>query len=407
MNRKIITEEWDTKNVNNLFTLGRKNFIPSSCPQEMFAHFSIPAFDKNAEPKLVKGRDIESNKFLIEKDSILISKLNPRKKRVWLVDSSVRYKNLRSVCSTEFIQLIPRNSDIHLKFYYYYFGADFFYREIKRKAMGTTNSRQRMSPEEILDFEISELPIEEQRRIASILENIDNTIDETQELIEKYKKLKDGLMHDLFSECLEERNTISFSDKKYVKLITKGTTPTTYGYSFVDHGINFVKVEAIDDFGHFITDQFQHITTQAHNHLRRSQLREDDVLLSIAGALGRCIKVTKNILPANINQALALIRFENYIDVEYVKYTLDSFIIQDLIKKISVQLAQANLNLGDIKKFRIPYPEPEKRENIVATLKSIDNAIDSERFYLNKLVRIKTGLMHDLLTGKVRVGVAG
>ena len=91
-------------------------------------------------------------------------------------------------------------------------------------------------------------------------------------------------------------------------VITKGTTPTSIGYEFVNKGINFIKVESINEDGAFIENKFAYITDECDKKLSRSQLQENDILFSIAGAIGRVAIVDKNILPANTNQALAIIR---------------------------------------------------------------------------------------------------
>ena len=106
-------------------------------------------------------------------------------------------------------------------------------------------------------------------------------------------------------------------------VITKGTTPTTLGYDFVDDGVNFVKIESITEDGVFLTDKFAHITTECDKKLGRSQLKTNDLLFSIAGAIGRTAIVTDDILPANTNQALAIIRVpEGVVDYSYLKYVL-------------------------------------------------------------------------------------
>jgi len=89
--------------------------------------------------------------------------------------------------------------------------------------------------------------------------------------------------------------------------ITKGTTPTTIGYQFQEVGINFIKIESIDENGDLLTDKVAHVSEECHNALQRSQLKQGDVLFSIAGTFGRVAVVRENVLPANTNQALAII----------------------------------------------------------------------------------------------------
>ena len=94
------------------------------------------------------------------------------------------------------------------------------------------------------------------------------------------------------------------------KVITNGTTPTSVGFKFEVEGVNFVKVESIALNGDFIEHKFAHISDKANTVFKRSQLKEGDILFSIAGALGWTAIVTSEILPANTNQALSIIRLK-------------------------------------------------------------------------------------------------
>ena len=99
------------------------------------------------------------------------------------------------------------------------------------------------------------------------------------------------------------------------KTITKGTTPTSVGFKFTDEGVNFIKVESISRSGEFIPNKFAHISNDCNNALKRSQLLEGDILFSIAGALGRTAIVTSDVIPANTNQALSIIRLKDSVNM--------------------------------------------------------------------------------------------
>lgn len=91
------------------------------------------------------------------------------------------------------------------------------------------------------------------------------------------------------------------SIKEIAMLVTKGTTPTTIGYDFETDGkINFVKVENISMNGD-IQAPFDKITDECNSVMNRSELQEDDILISIAGTIGKTAMVKKEILPANTN----------------------------------------------------------------------------------------------------------
>src|ERR1035437_159782 len=90
-------------------------------------------------------------------------------------------------------------------------------------------------------------------------------------------------------------------------VVTKGTTPT--GSLFTNEGINYIKSEAIGYNGKINNSTFAFISRETHQKLKRSQLQKDDILFSMAGIyLGKSAIVTEDLLPANTNQALAIIR---------------------------------------------------------------------------------------------------
>src|SRR5437762_5553969 len=104
------------------------------------------------------------------------------------------------------------------------------------------------------------------------------------------------------------------ADWKQVKLgeicqrITKGTTPTTVGGRFTDIGINFIKVESITGDGRIDQQNVAHIDDTTNALLERSILQRDDILFTIAGTIGRVARVDEKVLPANTNQAVAIVR---------------------------------------------------------------------------------------------------
>ena len=162
--------------------------------------------------------------------------------------------------------------------------------------------------------------------------------------------------------------------------ITKGTTPTTIGFPFVDTGINFVKIESIDEAGNFLPDRFAHITDECNRKLGRSKLEENDILFSIAGAIGRTAIVTKSILPANTNQALAIIRIpSNAINLQFVLYALQSQAVAEQSAKQKQGVAQLNLSLKNIADIQIPLVSSEKQAEIVRILAALDVTIGQRK----------------------------
>ena len=169
-------------------------------------------------------------------------------------------------------------------------------------------------------------------------------------------------------------------------LITKGTTPTTLGYEFQEDGVNFLKIECFDENGGFIESKVAHISEECNEKLKRSQLKAGDVLFSIAGAIGRVAIVTEEMLPANTNQALAIIRIaDEQVYLPYIKLILTSPIVIEQFEKKKQGVAQLNLSLKDINEISIPLPSKEKQIELAELFDKVAGAIAKRKTEISAL----------------------
>lgn len=170
------------------------------------------------------------------------------------------------------------------------------------------------------------------------------------------------------------------------ELITKGTTPTTLGYNFQEDGVNFLKIECFSEDGTYIKEKTAHISEECHEKLKRSKLRTGDILFSIAGAIGRVAVVTEEMLPANTNQALAIIRItRDDIYLPYIKLILTSQIVKAQFERKKQGVAQLNISLKDINELEIPLPEKSKQIECASLLEKISGIITARQKQLQKL----------------------
>ena len=169
--------------------------------------------------------------------------------------------------------------------------------------------------------------------------------------------------------------------------ITKGTTPTSVGYVFEESGINFIKSESLRNSRCIDTSKFAFISEQTHEKLKRSQIEVNDILFSMAGMfLGKTGIVTADIVPANTNQAVAIIRINpakaNY---KYIYYYLNQSEVIKKINSLSAQSAQPNINLKQIGQISVELPTIENQEKIVSILSKIDDKIENNNKINNNL----------------------
>ena len=161
--------------------------------------------------------------------------------------------------------------------------------------------------------------------------------------------------------------------------ITKGTTPTSIGCKFEKSGINFIKSESLVDGKTIDKSKFAFISERTHERLKRSQIEENDILFSMAGMfLGKTVIATAEVVPANTNQAVAIIRVDDTkANYEYVYYYLNQKSVIHTINTTSAQSAQPNINLKQIGKIKINLPNRKKQDQIVSLLSAIDLKISN------------------------------
>ena len=209
-------------------------------------------------------------------------------------------------------------------------------------------------------------PLEVQREIVHILDSFTLlTAELTAELTarkKQYEYYRDNIL--TFDTTIKH---VRLGD--ICSVITKGTTPKSYTKT----GVSFVKTEAFDG-AKIIPNKLSYVDEETHTtFLKRSMLEENDILITIAGAtIGKCAIVPKEILPANTNQALAIIRLAKGNSPKYVMYLLQSDLMKRYMQKNIKGSAQPNLNLKQLNDFIIPLPPLNVQERLVRVLDNFE-----------------------------------
>lgn len=272
----------------------------------------------------------------------------------------------------------------------------------------------------------------QQRRIAEILSTLDDAIAQTEALIAKHQQIKAGLMHDLFTRGvtpdghlrptreqapdLYKESPLGWIPKEWdVKHINSlatrvgsGITPTGGSDVYLAEGIIFIRSQNVTHEGLDLSD-VAFIDGKTHRGMAASELFPFDVLLNITGAsIGRCCYLPDGLGPANTNQHVCCIRIEkpNEADAKFLSAVLSSPIGQNQIFRLNAGGNREGLNYHQLRSFVVPWPLQDERPRIVVRLNAIEGHISEERQLLAKLRQQKHGLMHDLLTGRVRVKLA-
>ena len=290
--------------------------------------------------------------------------------------------------------------------------------ELGRRAAGSTFLE--VSRDSVRSLPILLPPLPEQRAIAAVLDSIDEATERTDAVIAATERMRDALLHELLTRGVPGWHTewkeapgigaipacwevVRLGDES--ERITKGTTPTTLGRQYTSSGVRFLRVENISDDGTITGGKLRFIDQDTHSILSRSILRGNDLVLSIAGALGRSALVTGDVLPANLNQALAIIRLSpaSRILPVFFSYVLRGRAIQEQINGMRVELAQANVSLRQVGMLRIPIPHFAEQLAIANTLDCVNAANRQAREERDGLQSLKNSMGEALLTAKIRM----
>ena len=261
-------------------------------------------------------------------------------------------------------QVIKLDDPMAAKFLYYYLND-----ENKWPRYGSAQPFIAPSTVKRLKVPFPSLPIQKK-----IVERLD-AIKKTQELNDKQLVLVEELFQSLLHRELDPKGK-NWEVKRLGELslvITKGTTPTTYGYRFTDAGIPFLRVEDVNNDLVNPKKTEYHISKETHEFMKRSKTEPRDILVTIAGTIGRVAHVPENAPEMNMNQAVAIVRLKPLVNHLYVFYLLRTKELQRAMKFAEVTGTITNISLTTLKNLKIPLPPIETQRKIVEKLSAVQD----------------------------------
>jgi type I restriction enzyme S subunit len=362
------------------------------------------AYIENTERKISHLGLANSSATLLPIDSIVISSRAP----IGYVAIAKKELTTNQGCKS-----IVLNEDFDSKFIYYSLLQNV--ERLKKVGGGTTFAEISKG-----DLEKVKLPHPtektEQQQIAKILSTADAVIEETQAAIAKYKAIKQGMLHDLFTrgiDLITNKLRPRYDDAPELYKESKlGWIPRlwedkelgdvgevrmcrrVFNYETSDQGdIPFYKI------GTFGKQPDAYISKELYDSYRQqfSFPNKGDILISAAGTIGRTIIYDGT---PSYFQDSNIVWIENNGDLISNEYLYQVFqIIEYKTEGGTIQRLYNSI----LKSALFPCPSKPEQQLITERLKSIDNKIQTEQTYLRKMQSLKKGLMEDLLSGKKQV----
>lgn len=319
------------------------------------------------------------------------------------------------------IKLMPDLKKYYPKFIVYAINNHSVRLQAELKSTGTTRKRINLSLLKTVNVEIPPLP--EQRRIAAILDAIDEAIQRTETLISKLKAMKEGLLHDLLTRGLDKNDklrdpkahpeqfkdsTLGRTPKEWqvvsigkISRVRRGASPRPIDNPvwFAQEGKGWIRISDVTRANGLLKETEQYLSSAGVN--KSVSVYPGQIIMSICATIGEPIILDMN---ACIHDGFVVFdQYDEFMCPEFFIHFLRSK--QSYFRSQGQTGTQANLNTNIVKDCFIGLPILTEQKNIAKCLDSHDARIRIEEQCSDKLKLQKKGLMHDLLTGKVRVEV--
>ncbi|WP_339087156.1 restriction endonuclease subunit S [Shewanella chilikensis] len=275
----------------------------------------------------------------------------------------------------------------------------------------------------------------EQQKIAHILQTIDQTIEKTQVLIEKYQQIKAGLMHDLFTRGIAPNGQLRPPREQAPELYQQtpiGWIPKEWEHMQLESllaqvpnnlrsgpfGSALLKAELVEDGIPFLgidnihTEKFvdhfrRFVSEEKFLELNKYAVRPRDVIITIMGTVGRASVVPEHVDSALSSKHLWTMTFDQEkVISELICWQLNyAPWVKSWFRRETQGGIMDAIQSRTLKTLTLPLPPYEEQLRIFGRYNSLTAKMKSEELLFDNLKKQKTGLMEDLLTGKVPVKV--
>ena len=292
--------------------------------------------------------------------------------------------------------------------------------KFKNASRGLTADRLRLYYDDFAAILAALPPLPEQRKIAEILDTLDDAIRKTEEIIAKLEQVKQGLLHDLLTRGIDDngelrdpvRHPEQFKDsplgripKSWEVRVLEDLTiaPICYGIvqagPYHPGGPHVLMIRNLN--GDYQTG-LHRTSPQIDDRYSRSRVKPGDVLLSIKGTIGR-LGIVPSSYRGNISRDLARLRFSMDAVPNFATQYFASLAGARRLELAVVGTTRAEISIHVLKRLTMPVPSVCEQAEIANRNDGLEQRLRAEARHLRKLHSLKRGLMEDLLTGRVRV----
>ena len=360
---------------------------------------------KDFGPYLVTGTDFKNGKVDWDTCYHVTEERYAQDKGIQLKEHDLLVTKDGTVGKTAFVVDCPAqttlNSHIFLvrstdgsvlpEYLYYILNSQAFSDFMSNALTGTTIKG--LTQEKFYKFTFKAPSVPEQHKIAEVLMALDEVIDRTREIIEKYRNVKKGLMLRLL-KCERKVALSTLGD------IIAGSTPSTSEAKYWDGNAVWLTPADLSKMDTpFISDSGRRLSELGIKKATGTLLPENSFLMSTRAPVGYCAIVT---CPFSFNQGCKALKARCNVDSLYLYYYFSDK--KEELESVSSGTTFLELSKKEFERFPVAIPENKDVQKEISTqILSVDEKIISETKVYDKYMNIKLGLLQDLLSGRVDV----
>jgi len=381
MNRRPV--HWQDRTLESLATyLNGFSFKPRHWGDEGLPIIRIrELLDESVEPDSYNG--VEAEAFKINDGDLIFS---------WSATLAALIWNRGPALLNQHLFKVTPSQDVDIRFLNHLLNANL--NALASRSHGTT--MKHITRGDLASYSVLMPPLDEQRRIAEMLDSLDAEVRVTRKVVQKLKQAREGVLS-RFIQAIPHNSFRPLSDLCSADIC----------YGIVQSGPyvpDGIPVLAIRDLQGDFESSLHRTSPYIERRYRRSRVSAGDVLLSIKGTIGR-VGVAPGHYQGNISREIARLRFTSAVDPSFACQYLLSQQAQRRLDLAVVGTTRAEVSIHVLKRFEFPAPDVEVQRRLVSGTRKVNQQINSEEKIIEKLQGLRQGLATDLLTGRVRMPV--
>ncbi|WP_417589139.1 restriction endonuclease subunit S [Pararhodobacter oceanensis] len=283
-----------------------------------------------------------------------------------------------------------------LRYLKHWFQSNEFRQQVSQRVTGS--AQLNFGPSHLKTMTITLPPLEEQKRIARILDQADALRRLRTRALDKLGTLGQAIFHEMFGDWrVEPRNWPLVELGGQLDFLTSGSRGWAKYYS--EQGAKFIRIQNVKRDAFDMADM-AYVSPPVSAEAKRTKVRAGDVLMSITADLGRTAVVPDGIGDAHINQHLAILRLKE-MHPRFVSAALSSRAGQAEILKKNREGVKAGLNFEDVRSVLLPSPPMEIQLRFCDRLDMLTNTVTNSTGALKKKESLFASLQHRAFRGEL------